>query len=579
VIIWRSCGPNWGGADCPGKMLTELNIKNLAIIDHLNVAFAGGLNILSGETGAGKSIIIGAVSLLLGDRVSSDLVRSSAEAAVVEALFDIGGNEEVQKILREAGMDGGDELLLKRVVSREGRNKIYINGSPATLGMLASLGEMLVNICGQREHQILLDVDNHIDILDAFGGLMPLRDEFYGLYTDWQGLKKELAELEARNDEKVQREELLRFQLDEIEKSSLTIGEDTALQDEKRILANAQKLDEYATRAHDALYAAEGSVLERLGCIVDDIREIRKIDPGLKVSEEEVESALFNLEEVSFTLRDYVKEITFDPARLEAIDDRLEYLGKLKRKYGATIEDILHRKEEIAQELDGIAYLGEEIVRVSEEIGRREELILEKAVGLSARRRETAGVLKGTIEEEIRSMRMADTVFEVRFMNPPGGGDASSLNPKGMDEVEFYLSTNVGEDLLPLNRIASGGELSRIVLAMKKVLAGTGAVGTVVFDEVDSGIGGAAAEVVGEKLKDVSRHHQVICITHLPQIACFGDMHFLVSKKVQGERTNAGVALLSEGERLDEITRMLSGVEITEKTRQHASEMLKMARR
>lgn len=579
MIIWRSCGPNWGGADCPGKMLTELNIKNLAIIDHLNVAFAGGLNILSGETGAGKSIIIGAVSLLLGDRVSSDLVRSSAEAAVVEALFDIGGNEEVQKILKEAGMDGGDELLLKRVVSREGRNKIYINGSPATLGMLASLGEMLVNICGQREHQILLDVDNHIDILDAFGGLMPLRDEFYGLYTDWQGLKKELAELEARNDEKVQREELLRFQLDEIEKSSLTIGEDTALQDEKRILANAQKLDEYATRAHDALYAAEGSVLERLGCIVDDIREIRKIDPGLKVSEEEVESALFNLEEVSFTLRDYVKEITFDPARLEAIDDRLEYLGKLKRKYGATIEDILHRKEEIAQELDGIAYLGEEIVRVSEEIGRREELILEKAVGLSARRRETAGVLKGTIEEEIRSMRMADTVFEVRFMNPPGGGDASSLNPKGMDEVEFYLSTNVGEDLLPLNRIASGGELSRIVLAMKKVLAGTGAVGTVVFDEVDSGIGGAAAEVVGEKLKDVSRHHQVICITHLPQIACFGDMHFLVSKKVQGERTNAGVALLSEGERLDEITRMLSGVEITEKTRQHASEMLKMARR
>lgn len=579
MIIWRSCGPNWGGADCPGKMLTELNIKNLAIIDQLHVTFAGGLNILSGETGAGKSIIIGAVSLLLGDRASSDLVRSSAETAVVEALFEIGGNEEVQTILREAGMDGGDELLLKRVVSREGRNKIYINGSPATLGMLASLGEALVNICGQREHQILLDVDNHIDILDAFGGLMPLRDGFYGLYTDWQGLKKELAELEARNDEKVQREELLRFQLDEIEKSDLTIGEDTALQDEKRVIANAQKLDEYATRAHDALYAAEGSVLERLGRVVDDIREIRKIDPGLKVSDEEVESALFNLEEVSFTLRDYVKEITFDPARLEAIDDRLEYLGRLKRKYGATIEDILRRKEEIAQELDGIAYLGEEIARVSEEIGRREENILEKAADLSARRRKTAGVLKGTIEEEIRSMRMADTVFEVRFVDPPDGRNASSLNPKGIDEVEFYLSTNVGEDLLPLNRIASGGELSRIVLAMKKVLAGTGAVGTVVFDEVDSGIGGAAAEVVGEKLKDVSRHHQVICITHLPQIACFGDMHFLVSKKVQGERTNAGVALLSEGERLDEITRMLSGVEMTEKTRQHASEMLKMARR
>jgi len=559
-------------------MLTELSIKNFAIIDEMNVSFTGGLNMLSGETGAGKSIIIGAVSLLLGDRASSDLVRSSAESAVVEALFDVSGNEEVRKKLKDTGMEEGDELLLKRVVSREGRNKIYINGSSATLGMLASFGELLVNICGQREHQVLLDVDNHIDILDTFGGLMPSRDQFYDLYTDWQGLKKRLSELEARNNEKLQREELLRFQLDEIEGSDVKIGEDIALQDEKRILGNAQKLDEYASRAHDTLYAAEGSVLERLGGVVDDIKEIRKIDPGLKVSEEDLESVFFSLEEISFVLRDYVKDITFDPARLEAIDDRLEYLGRLKRKFGVTIKDILQRKEEIAQELEGIAYLGEEITRVSEEIGRREEVLLEKAEDLSTRRRDAAATLKETIEGEIHSMRMADTVFEARFMNHAGEGDTSSLNPKGIDEVEFYLSTNVGEDLMPLNRIASGGELSRIVLAVKKVLAGTGAVGTVVFDEVDSGIGGAAAEVVGKKLKDVSRHHQVICITHLPQIACFGDTHFRVSKRVQGERTNAGMDLLSEEERLDEITRMLSGVEMTEKTRQHASEMLKMSR-
>ena len=344
-------------------------------------------------------------------------------------------------------------------------------------------------------------------------------------------------------------------------------------------MGNAQKLDEYAGRAYDALYAAEGSLLERLGSVVDDIKEIRKIDPGLKVSEEDLESVFFNLEEISFVLRDYVKGITYDPARLEAIDDRLEYLGKIKRKYGATIPDILRRKEEITGELEGIAYLGEEIARVSGEIDQREQVLLEKARDLSERRRAVSETLRGTIEDEVHSMRMADTVFKVCFANAPGEADISSLNPKGLDEVEFYLSTNVGEDIMPLNRIASGGELSRIVLAMKKVLAGTGAVGTVVFDEVDSGIGGAAAEVVGEKLKDVSRHHQVICITHLPQIACFGDTHFLVSKKVQGERTNAGVKLLSEGERLDEITRMLSGVEMTEKTRQHASEMLKMSRR
>lgn len=559
-------------------MLTELSIKNLAIIDDLNIAFTEGLNVLSGETGAGKSIIIGAVSLLLGDRASSDVVRSSEESAVVEAIFDVNDNEDIREKLKEAGMDESDELVLKRVVSRGGRNRIYINGNLATLGMLSSLGESLVNICGQREHQVLLDADSHVDILDKFGGLMPLRAEFAGLYSDWQVLRRKLDELKTRDDEKREREELLRFQLDEIEKSGLKIDEDLLLQDEKRILANAKRLDEYAGKAHDILYAAEGSVLEKLDGVVGNVKEVKKIDPGLKISEEELESAFFNLEEIAFVLRDYVKSITYDPARLEEIDDRLEYLGKLKRKYGKTIEDVLKRKEEIGAELEGMAYLNEEIVRVSGEIDKIEKLLLEKAKELSGKRSGVSGVLKKAIEDEIHSMRMADTVFESRLVNHPGDDDISSLNSKGMDEVEFYLSTNVGEELMPLNRIASGGELSRIVLAMKKVLAGSGSVGTVVFDEVDSGIGGAAAEAVGKKLKDVSKHHQVICITHLPQIACFGDTHFLVSKRVYGERTNAGVDLLSETERLEEITRMLSGAEATEKTREHASEMLKMSR-
>ena len=560
-------------------MLTELKIRNFAIIDELHVSFTGGLNMLSGETGAGKSIIIGAVSLLLGDRASSGLVRSSADAAVVEALFDVRDNAVVRERLEEAGMGEEEVLLLKRVVSREGRNKVYINGSPATLGMLASFGEVLVNICGQREHQLLLDIENHIDILDTFGGLIPLRDAFTDRYAEWQGLTKKLNGLKAQNDEKLQREELLRFQLDEIDKSDLTVGEDGALQDEKRVLSNAQRLDEYARGAYDTLYAAEGSIIEQLGGVVDHIRKIRKIDPGFAITDTEVESLFFNLEESAFALRDYLKGITYDPIRLEVIEDRLELLARIKRKYGTTIEDVSRKREEIAHELDGIAYLGEEIARVSEEISRREEVLLERAGELSARRKETAVILKETIESEIRSLRMADAVFEVRFRDRSGEPMISSVNPKGTDELEFYLSTNVGEDLLPLNRIASGGELSRIVLAMKKALAGTGAVGTVVFDEVDSGIGGAVAEVVGKKLQDVSRHHQVICITHLPQIACFGDTHFLVSKSVEGERTNAAVDLLSEEDRLDEIARMLSGIEITEKTREHASEMLRMSGR
>ncbi|HPQ44473.1 MAG TPA: DNA repair protein RecN [Syntrophales bacterium] len=559
-------------------MLTELSIKNLAIIDDLHIAFTGGLNILSGETGAGKSIIIGAVSLLLGDRASSDVVRSSEESAVVEAIFDVNDNEDIRKKLEEAGIDGSDELVLKRIVSRGGRNRIYINGSLATLGMLSSMGESLVNICGQREHQVLLDADNHIDILDTFGGLMPRRVEFSNLYDEWQALRRKLNELKTRNNEKREREELLLFQLDELEKSGLKIDEDLSLQDEKKILANAKSLDEYAGWAHDMLYAAEGSVLERLDEVVGTVREIKKIDPGLKISQEEIESLFFSLEEIAFALRDYVKGIIYDPARLEEIDDRLEYLGRLKRKYGRTIEDVLKRKEEIKVELEGMGYLSEEIARLSGEIDRIEMQLLEKARELSEKRREISAALKREIEEEIHSMRMADTVFEARFLNQAEDDTIASLNSKGMDEVEFYLSTNVGEALMPLNRIASGGELSRIVLAMKKVLSGSGSVGAVVFDEVDSGIGGAVAEVVGKKLKNVSKHHQVICITHLPQIACFGDTHFLVSKKVYGERTNTRVDLLSEDERLDEVARMLGGIEVTEKTRQHASEMLKMSK-
>ena len=287
-------------------MLTELKIRNFAIIDELHVSFTGGLNMLSGETGAGKSIIIGAVSLLLGDRASSDLVRSSADAAVVEALFDVRDNAVVRERLEEAGMGEEEVLLLKRVVSREGRNKVYINGSPATLGMLASFGEVLVNICGQREHQLLLDIENHIDILDTFGGLIPLRDAFTDRYAEWQGLTKKLNGLKAQNDEKLQREELLRFQLDEIDKSDLTVGEDGALQDEKRVLSNAQRLDEYARGAYDTLYAAAGSIIEQLGGVVDHIRKISKIDPGFAITDTEVESLFFNLEESAFALRDYL---------------------------------------------------------------------------------------------------------------------------------------------------------------------------------------------------------------------------------------------------------------------------------
>ncbi|MBW2638050.1 MAG: DNA repair protein RecN [Deltaproteobacteria bacterium] len=556
-------------------MLRELSIKNLAIIDELTTSFTEGLNVISGETGAGKSIIMGALSLLLGERASNDLIRSSEESAEVEALFDIREENGIREKLDAMGFWDGNELLMKRTVSRSGKNRAYINGSLATLGMLSSLSEFLVNICGQHEHQAILDADNHIDILDEYGDLLPLRAEYSGLYNEYQALVRRLEDLKTANREKGEREELLRFQLKEIGESGLKIGEDADLQSERKILVNAQKLKEYAEESYDILYGREGSVLEGLVRAVKNLKEIKTIDSGLEVSDEEMESVEFGLEEIAYTLRDYKKGIVFNPERLEEIDDRLEYLGRLKRKYGGEIGHILEKQMAIEEELGLISSMGEEIEKTSENISEKQAIVLQKARVLSGKRRDAARVLEKDVERQIHSMMMNNTGFEVRFQQSPEESDLTPFNPKGIDALEFYLSTNIGEDMKPLNKIASGGELSRIVLAMKKVLAMTASVGTVVFDEVDSGIGGAAAEAVGEKLKDVSTHHQVICITHLPQIACFGNTHFLVSKEVNEGRTNTGINFLNESERVDEITRMLGGLEITEKTREHAREMLK----
>jgi DNA repair protein RecN (Recombination protein N) len=556
-------------------MLRELSIKNLAIIDELTTSFTEGLNVISGETGAGKSIIMGALSLLLGERASNDLIRSSEESAEVEALFDVREENGIREKLDAMGLCDGNELIMKRTVSRSGKNRVYINGNLATLGMLSSLSEYLVNICGQHEHQVILNADNHIDILDEFGDLLPLRAEYSGLYNEYQALLRRLEELKTVNREKGEREELLRFQLKEIGASGLKIGEDAELQSERKVLVNAQKLKEYAEESYDILYGREGSVLEGLVRAVKNLKEIKTIDSGLEVSDEEMESVEVGLEEIAYALRDYKKGIIFNPERLEEIDDRLECLSGLKRKYGGEIEHILEKEKAIEDELGIISSMEEEIEKTSEKISGKQAIVLQKARELSGKRRDAARVLEKEVEREIHSMMMNNTGFEVRFLQSPEVIDGTPLNPKGIDALEFYLSTNIGEDMKPLNKIASGGELSRIVLAMKKVLATTASVGTVVFDEVDSGIGGAAAEAVGEKLKDVSTHHQVICITHLPQIACFGNTHFLVSKEVNKGRTNTGINFLNESERVDEITRMLGGLEITEKTREHAREMLK----
>ena len=557
-------------------MLAELNIRNFAIIDELKVAFDGGLNVISGETGAGKSIIIGAVGLLLGDRANADMIRSFEDAAVVEALFNICDHEGLKKKVCEMGFGDGQDLIIRRVVSRSGKHRVYINGALASLASLAAIGESLINICGQHEHQMILDPENHTDILDEFGGLLPLRSVYRKVYDRYLALNEKFRGLQELTRKKKEREDLLRFQITEISQADVREGEDAALLEEKKVLANIQKLIDFAEGAYETLYGKSGSVLTDFRSAAGSVKEIRKIDPALKLSDGEMDELYYRIEDAAFILRDYAKHLSFDPARMEALEERLELLGRLKRKYGGTLDVVLRKQAEAEEELRNITSVEEEIGKLSTAIATERGNLTETGELLSRRRREEAITLQTAIEAEILALRMENARFVVVFRDRVKGD--ASLRERGVDNLEFYLSTNVGEELKPLRGIASGGELSRIMLAVKKVLARTGSVGTIVFDEVDSGIGGATAEIVGRKLKEVARHHQVLCITHLPQIACYGDRHYRVVKRIVGERTNTSVTLLSEDERLEEIARMLGGVELTDKTRDHAREMLFAAR-
>ena len=560
-------------------MLKELAIRNFAIIDELRIAFAEGLNILTGETGTGKSIIIGAVNLLLGDRASADMIRTSEDTAQVEALFHVQDHGAVAVTLEGWGIDAGDELVVKRVISRSGKNRIYINGQTATLAMLAGLSEHLMNICGQHEHQILLREENHLDILDEFAGLLPARRDYVLAYTQVQSQREQLRSLEAMNRQKEDRQEFLRFQIDEIVQTDPKSGEDESLAEERRILVNARKLADLATLAYELFYSGDGALLEKLGKARDAVRDIRRIDAGFSVSEEDLSSYYYQIEEAAFTLRDYAKGLPFDSARIDAVDDRLERIARLKRKHGGDLEGVLARREAMEAELQQMLSVEEAIGKSKVALKEAEAQMEGKALALSKARRTAALELSKVIETEIRTLRMSGARFELVFRDSGAGADAERFGPTGMDSMSFYLSTNPGEDLKPLSRVASGGELSRVVLAMKKVLASAGFDGTIVFDEVDSGIGGATAEIVGQKIREVSRHRQVLCITHLPQIACFGDRHYGVRKNTDGEKTKTAVVLLSEAERLEEMARMLGGVDVTEATRSHAREMLAAGQR
>ena len=555
-------------------MLNELSIKNFAIIDELLLSFGEGLNVISGETGAGKSIIIGAVSLLLGDRATTEMIRTQADTATVEAFFDIAANKLLQDKITAMGFTAGEELVIRRVISHTGKNKAFINGQMATLVNLAAVSELLINICGQREHQVILNAENHIDILDEFGGCLPARYAYTEIYNQYQQIRTQIEKLKNLRSSREEKTDLFKFQLKEIQDINPQLAEDTALADEKKVLVNFQKLSGWANLAYDLLYGEKDSVIVKLKEVQNQIKEIKKIDANLKLADTDIENSFIILQEAALTLRDYGKNLFFDSERLVAIDERLELLNRLKRKYSGSLEGVFHKKQEIEEDLKRVFSVEEELEKLCKEEEIIKDDLQQNALKLSQIRKQAAKKLREAVEKEIHALNMPHASFHVNFNKCAADKTVESFEQTGGDEIEFYLVTNKGEESKPLNKIASGGELSRIILALKNVLSRTGSVASIVFDEVDNGIGGATAEIVGRKLKEVSANHQVICITHLPQIACFGDNHLYVSKKVTKGRTTTSVEELDDEQKVEEISRMLGGVDVTETTREHALEML-----
>ena len=564
-------------------MLKELSIQNFAIIDDLRIGFSDGLTILSGETGAGKSIILNAVNLLLGSRAATDLVRTGAESAELEAHFEVAASSRVAKIMIEHGYAPSEGLLVRRVISRSDANRVYLNDRMATIQLLNAITENLASISGQHAHQLLLKEEQHLLILDQFGGLIPLREAVGACYHKMLTVLKKLKELQAIEQRQAEHTELLTFQHQEIMTAKPILGEDGDLEQERLRLKNAETLYRTVYNSIDALYSAQGSVMEKLVAVNKELTKISEIDAHLTSTAQGLSDITFQIEDLIGALRNYLNSLQLDDQQLEAVEERLDTLNKLKRKYGGTLDAVIAKGKSIAKELADVENITEQIKATETEAKKLHTELKNLAFKLSAKRKQTAKGFAEKVIDHLGSLKMAKTNFSVALQPVAADEKADAhltvddqlITETGVDRATFLIAPNVGEDLKALAGIASGGELSRVILALKALLAKTDSVETVVFDEVDAGIGGRVAEAVGKKLATLAKHHQVICITHLPQIAKFGQQHFRISKKVVSGRTRTMIQLLTEEDRTEELARMLGGEKITQMTLAHARELLK----
>ncbi|MEJ7623672.1 MAG: DNA repair protein RecN [Pyrinomonadaceae bacterium] len=550
-------------------MLTLLKLKNIALIDELTIEFGDGLNLLTGETGSGKSIIVDSLGALIGDRISNDLIKQGEDSARMEGVFSVGKNALVDMLLDESGIDSDNaELIVRRELSLSGKNRVFINNQMVTQGFLQKLGAHLAEIHGQGEQDALYDVATHIAMLDGFAAIDDHLAAVEKAFAEWTTVRKAMASLEKDESEKLQLVDILRFQVNEIEKAAISPGEDAELEIEKRRLANAEKLTSLSGEVYSLLYESDDSTVSTLERASRKIAELGEYDPRFREYDDGLAAAQAVLQDVAVTARDFRGHVEFSPARLDDIENRLAEISNLKRKYGDSIESILEHLRVSTERLDHIetAELRENELRL--ELESRAAEYREKSVALHNKRVAAAAKFEKLVVADLRAVALEKARFEIRF------AARDSFTPSGTDAVEFYFSANPGEAPRPLAKIASGGEASRLMLILKTAASRKLGDKTAVFDEIDIGIGGRVAEAVGRKLKALAAAQQVFCVTHQPQIASLADRHFVVEKKLKGQTTRVAVRELSKNERIDEIARMLAGEQITAAARENARSML-----
>jgi len=553
-------------------MLTLLKIKNIALIDDLAVEFGSGLNLLTGETGSGKSIIVDSLGALTGTRVSSDLIKEGEPSAQIEGLFSIEVNDELARVFDECGIEinaDENELIVRRELSQAGKNRIFVNNQLITQGVLKQIGTFLVDIHGQGEQASLYDVSSHVAMLDNFADNARLLASVADAYTSWAAIKSELASLEKDKSEKLQLLDILRFQVEEIKRVSPQLGEDDSLEEEKRRLNNVEKLSSLSEDAYKLLYDNDESTVSTLELAARKIAELAEFDSAFREYDEGLKSAQAVIEELAITTRDFRSRLEFSPERLNEIEDRLAELTRLKRKYGESISSVLEHLTESEKRLENIETAEFREEELKRELAARRLKYIDAAQKLHDARVAAGKKFSTAVETDLKDVALEKAKFEVHV-----DADQTLFTETGLDRVEFYFSANPGESPKPLAKVASGGEASRLMLILKTAARSIEAQKSAVFDEIDIGIGGRVAEAVGRKLKNLSAKQQVLCVTHQPQIASLADRHFVVEKAVAGSRTSVSIRELSPTEQVEEIARMLAGEQITEAARENARTMI-----